>query len=548
MNKSFFIFIALFSIAFTLHSKSQCERSNMQYNKKVLVSKLKTLIFQDKYFEIKDLKDRVVINNVDIPKPDEFKKRVKRFIGQPITIERLDQIKIFVINYFRKNGYPLVGVNIPVGQDITDGDVYVIIRVAKLGKVEVQGARYFSKERIKKQVRLKPNEKISTNKVVEDLEWLNDNPFRNVSAIYQAADNLNQTDVILNVEDKFPFRVYVGYENSSYTIAGSSRFMGGFNLGNLFRLDQQLNFQFMSAKKINDWWAVAGNYVIPLPWKNILKFLASYSKAVSDEQQFQNVTGKGWTTAFRYEVPLPIIGNLSHDFIFGFDFKRTNNFLLYADNLVFNKFIDIAQFLIKYQGTYDDKFGVTSFELSAFYSPGSLTKNNKSSKFQIERDGAKSDYGYIDLDIERITRLKADLSWVVNFLGQLSFSKLLLSEQLSLGGNFTIRGYMENEVTGDSGILLKNEIRFPNVRFRKKNLKNALQFLAFLDYGFVKNVDKNIVQSSKSLLSVGPGVRFNMSTYLTVRFDYGFQLIEVNGRAFQNNKRSIGHLNVIASY
>ncbi|NGX29310.1 MAG: hypothetical protein K940chlam4_00141, partial [Candidatus Anoxychlamydiales bacterium] len=519
-----------------------------EQNKKILVEKLKSLVFQDKYSEIKDLKDPVVIDNVDIPDPRGFKKKIDKFIGEPITLEKLDEIKIFVVNYFREEGYPLVGVNIPVGQDITDGDVYVIIQVAKLGVVKVEGARYFSKERIKKQVRLKPNEKISTNKVIQDLEWLNDNPFRNVSAIYQAGDSLNETDVILNVEDRVPMRVYGGYENSSYTIAGSSRFVGGFNLGNLFKSDQQLNFQFMSAKKINDWWGIAGNYIIPLPWKNILKFLGSYSRAVSDEAEFQSVTGKGWTVASRYEIPLPIIGNLSHDFIIGFDFKRTNNFLLFAKNLAFDEFIDVAQFLLKYQGTYDDSFGVTSFELSAFYSPGSITKNNKTSKFEIERPGAKSDYGYIDLDIERVTRLKADLSWVINFLGQLSFSKLLLSEQLSLGGSFSVRGYMENEVTGDSGILLKNEIRFPCIRFQKKSLKNTLQFLAFLDYGFATDVDKSVVESSKSLLSVGPGVRFNMSTYLTLRFDYGFQLIEVNGRPFQNGGRSRGHLSVIASY
>ncbi|NGX34183.1 MAG: Heme/hemopexin transporter protein HuxB [Candidatus Anoxychlamydiales bacterium] len=547
MNKIFFIFISLFSIVFAEHLK-QPNQVDQTQNKKVLVEKLKSLVFQDKYSEIRDLKDPIVIDNVDIPDPNEFKRKIKEFIGEPITLEKLDEIKVFVVNYFRKEGYPLVGVNIPAGQDITDGSVYVIIQVAKLGKVEVEGARYFSKERIKKQVRLKPGEKISTNKVIQDLEWLNDNPFRNVNAIYQAGDKLNETDVILNVEDRFPYRVYAGYENSSYTIAGSSRFVAGFNMGNLFKSDQQLNFQFMSAKKFNDWWGIAGNYVIPLPWKNILKFLGSYSRAISDEQQFQSVTGKGWTVASRYEIPLPIIGNLSHDFILGFDFKRTNNFLLFADNLVFNRFIDVAQFLLKYQGTYDDSFGVTSFELSAFYSPGGITKNNKTSNFAIERPGAKSNYGYIDLDIERVTRLKADLSWVVNFLGQLSFSKLLLSEQLSLGGNFTVRGYMENEVTGDSGILLKNELRFPNIRFQRKGLKNALQFLAFLDYGFATDVDKSIVESSKSLLSVGPGVRFNMSTYLTLRFDYGFQLITVGGRTFQNGGKSRGHLSVIASY
>ena len=435
--------------------------------------------------------------------------------------------------------------NIPVGQDITDGTVYIVIQVAKLGKVEVQGGKYVSKERIIDQVRLKPDERISTNKLIQDLEWLNDNPYRNVSAIYQAGDKLNETDVILNVEDIYPLRVYAGYENSSYTIAGSSRFVAGLNVGDLFKLDHQLNFQFMSAKKFHDWWGVSGTYTIPLPWRNILKFLGSYSKAISDEQEFQSVTGKGWTLATRYEIPLPIKGNLSHDLILGIDFKRTNNFLLFADHLVWNRDIDIFQFLMKYQGSYDDCFGLTSFEVSLFLSPGDITKNNKEPKFIIERPGAKPTYAYIDLDIERITRLKADLSWVINFLGQFSPTKLLLSEQLSLGGNFTIRGYMENEVTGDNGFLLKNEIRFPAIRYQKKGLNNTLQFLGFFDCGFVTNVDKNIVNSSKALASIGPGVRFNMSTYLTMRFDYGFRLIRIKDRSSGGSR---GHLSVIASY
>ena len=550
MNKFFWIFVSFLSFIFANSTYSLEKDDNTTHHKKVLVERLNTLIFQDYYYKIGKTNEAIVIDGVDIPKVEEFKRLLQeKFIGAKVSLEKLSEIKFFTINYFREKGYPLVGVNLPAGQDITDGEVYFIVQVAKLNEIEVQGARYFSEKRIKDQVRLKPGEEIKTNKLIEDLEWLNDNPFRNVNAIYTAADKLNETNIILNVEDRFPLRVYAGYENSSYVIAGSSRFIAGFNYGNFLKRDQQINFQFMSALEFNDFWGVAGTYIIPLPWKNILKFLGSYSRAISDEKLFQVLTGKGWTFASRYEIPLPIVYNLSHDVILGFDFKRTNNFLAYADNLVFNKFIDIFQLLLKYQGTKDDRLGVTSFEFSVFYSPGGVTKNNKTSKFQQEREGAKSNYVYLDLDVERITRLKRNFSWVVNFLGQLSFSKLILSEQLALGGSFTIRGYMENEVSGDSGFLLKNELRFPNIFSKKPNFKRVLQFLAFVDYGLSVDVDKNLLSKNpKSLLSIGPGVRYNMSTYLTFRFDYGFQLINVKNRSFQNSGDSRGHLSVIASY
>lgn len=551
MNKAFyFLLLLLFFGVSSLRANREESFEKSDQNNKVLVDKLSTLVFQNRYLPVKSSQDsEIVIDGVDIPKEKKFIEKAHQFIGKPITIEKLQDIKIFVVNYFRDHGYSLVGVHIPAGQDITDGDIHVIIQVAKLGEVNVEGGKYFSDEKIRNQIRIKSGEDILSDKIAQDLEWLNDNPFRRVTAIYIPSDNLNQTDILFQVEDKFPLRVYAGYENNSYAVAGSSRFLAGFNAGNIFKTDQQLNAQFISALEPRRWWGFSGNYIIPLPWRNILKFIGSYSRALSDEEEFRFITGTGWTAAGRYEIPLPIIYGLSHDFILGIDFKRTNNFLNFADSLIYNRSIDVFQFLAKYQGSKDDRWGITSFELSLYYSPGDITPFNKNSSFQVERPGAKSNYVYSELDIERLTKLPWDLSWVTNFLGQLSFSKLLLSEQLAIGGNFTVRGFMENDVSGDSGLLFKNEIRSPKIHFQKKRLDGELQFLGFVDFGCVADVDPNIVdKSSASLLSIGPGLRYHLATYITIRFDYGFQIFRVKDRVFQETEGSRGHLSVIASY
>ena len=550
MNKT--LYLIFLSLIFVFHVNANYDDSfeKSDQNEKILVDKLKTLVFQKQYLPIKGAQDApIVIDNVNIPKENKFIEKMKQFINKPVTIGLLQEIKVAVASYFRDQGYSLVGVHIPAGQDITDGDIHVIIQIAKLGKIQVEGGKYFSDEKIKKQIRIKRGQKIESNKIAQDLEWLNDNPFRRVSAIYMPSDDLNQTDILFQVEDKFPLRGYLGYENNSYAVAGSSRIFAGFNAGNLFKLDQQLNFQYISALEPRKWWGISGNYIVPLPWRNIFKVIGSYSKALSDEEPFRLIKGTGWTLAGRYEIPLPIIYGLSHDLIFGLDFKRTNNFLTFADSLIYNRFIDIFQLLVKYQGIRDDNWGITSFEISLFYSPGNVTAFNKSSNFQQERDNAKSDYVYTELDIERLTKLPWDLSWVSNLLGQYSFSKLLLSEQLAIGGNFTVRGFMENDVTGDSGVLFKNEIRSPKIHFQRKRFDREVQFLAFIDFGYVTDVDPNIVDKhSAALLSAGPGLRYHLATYITIRFDYGFQIFRVKDRVFQETEGSRGHLSVIASY
>ncbi|MBN2479976.1 MAG: ShlB/FhaC/HecB family hemolysin secretion/activation protein [Parachlamydiales bacterium] len=545
MKKILFFFL-FFSF---VYADEQCVKIKDQDH--VLVESLNKVVFQCEYHQIDDstLKESLTIENVQIPDVLEFKKDFAKFLKQPLSLKKINEIKFFIINYFRKKDFPLVGVKVPAGQDVSKGLLYIIIHVAKLGEIDVKGAEYFSNNFIKKQFNLKKGDLISTKKLMQDLEWLNDNPFRNVNIIYAPGNDLSETDIILNVEDQIPFRAFVGYENTPYVNAGKSRFMAGFNLGNVFNLDQQLNIQFLSAKSAKKWWGITGNYIIPLPWRNILKFLGSYSRASSDINTFQESKGKGLFLGGRYEIPLPIWYNVSHDILIGYDFKRTNNFLAFADNLIFNHYIDISQFFLRYQGTKEDSKGVISYEVTLFISPGNMTKYDKNSYYDIERSGAKANYAFIQLDLERIFKLPYRFSWVINFLGQLASGKLLLSEQLALGGATTVRGYLENEAMGDNGFLLKNELRLPFYHFGKDHLVNTIQFLGFIDLGVVTDSDKSVsTKKGSSLLSIGPGMRYNISTNLTTRLDYGWQLKSVKGRILDSSRSSRWHLSVIASY
>ncbi len=517
---------------------------------KVLIKELKRLVFQKEFEFVSYHEDQhIVIEDIEVPDEEAFEEKMSKFIDKPVSLNKLQEIKFTVIKYYRSHNIPLVGVRIPVGQDISSGEVHIIISRARLGEVKVHGNKHFSSKWLKKQIRTKPGKIIETNKVLEDLEWLNDNPFRSVNVVYEKGENIRETNIDLEVQDKFPYRIYAGYENSGFNVAGPSRWMAGINCGNLFNIEHQFNFQFMTASNINHWWGVAGNYIAPLPWRNILKIYGTYSMAKPQLEQYQDLRGKGWYLGSRYEIPLPILRKLSHDFIIGYDFKSTNNFLTFAENLIYDHYMDISQFLLKYQGTADDKWGYTSFEFSFFYSPGNMTKNNSTTDFDLERPGAKANYFYGQFDLERITKLPKKFTWILNFLFQLSDRKLLPSEQLSLGGYLSVRGYLENEVSGDKGFLLKNEIRFPPIHFHIKKLENELQFLGFIDLGVVTDVDQNILtKNSAFLLSIGPGLRYKMNENISVRVDYGWRLKDIHGRLFGASEESRFHVGVIAAY
>ncbi len=136
-------------------------------------------------------------------------------------------------------------------------------------------------------------------------------------------------------------------------------------------------------------------------------------------------------------------------------------------------------------------------------------------------------------------------------LVQESDANLLPSEQLGLGGYDTVRGYDEREVNGDDGFLISTEVAAPPVSifqiFGNSKIKDQLQFFGFVDYGgtSLHHVTAADVNPNTNLLGVGPGFRYAINPYLTVRFDYGFQMIDTGFDGRHNSRADFG---LVVSY
>ena len=84
-----------------------------------------------------------------------------------------------------------------------------------------------------------------------------------------------------------------------------------------------------------------------------------------------------------------------------------------------------------------------------------------------------------------------------------------------------------------------------------------MQLLAFVDYAGVSQYrpdDLSLAATPSTnpnvnLLGVGPGFRYTLAPYLTVRFDYGWQMIDSGvSPLFRSGNSSRGSLGVTLSY
>lgn len=109
---------------------------------------------------------------------------------------------------------------------------------------------------------------------------------------------------------------------------------------------------------------------------------------------------------------------------------------------------------------------------------------------------------------------------------QLADRALVPVEQFGLGGIATVRGYRQDAVLGDSGVLGSAEVRIPVLRVPE--VGGLLQIAPFVDVGTVWNRSGFENPDPRTLASVGLGLRLQVGSQLTARFDWGIPLVSID--------------------
>ncbi len=245
----------------------------------VLVKHLNALVFvpTPKAIVKNGLTDHGIdIKDVKVPVPEHFVSLVMPYLGQPVTRGSLNKMVQSIIVYYRDHDRP-GGRRRGARAGHHHGVMQVVVLEGHVGKVTVAGNRWFSSSTIRDGIFLQPGGEIDSSQLQANLDFLNQNPFRTTDVVYRPGEKLGATDVTLQTRDRFPARVFAGYEDSGDVETGIDRYFAGFNYGDLFGLSQQINYQYTTSGTFDSLRAHSGSYVIPLPWQHTLTSSAAMS-------------------------------------------------------------------------------------------------------------------------------------------------------------------------------------------------------------------------------------------------------------------------------
>jgi hemolysin activation/secretion protein len=491
----------------------------------------------------------ISVEHLDLPgKLYNLSHDLNPFLGRAVTQATLQEIRDVIVAYYRRANRPVIHVDIPE-QRISSGIIQIVVYESKLGKVETSGNRYFSNKRLKEFIRLKKGDPIDADTLIQDLNWMNRNTFRQTDALFVPGQVAGTTDIHLLTKDRKTWRVYAGTDNTGLDATGKERWFSGINFGNFCNWDQLFTYQFTTGSNYRDFNASTFQWVIPLPWRNILSFFGGYSnvhaRKIDGPFPGFGTHGQSMQASMRWDIPLFSLTDFLHEIIAGADWKRTNDDLTFEGDLFFGKSANLTQIVLGYNLGYEVPRWKVSFTWENFISPASWLPDQSRARYNDLRAFARPQYYYTRATFMPIYRHDWGWSAHLTMRGQGSTANLLSSEQYGIGGYNTVRGYEERLFNGDSALNINAEIRTPSWKlFWRKKQFDVLQLLAFYDYGRIW-IHKQMIgePASEGIDSVGGGVRYMIDQYLTARCDIGYALCKIEGQP-----RWRSHFSIVASY
>jgi len=485
-----------------------------------------------------------------LSKNPEFLKRLQaEFVGRPLTQGALWKLKADIGDFYCANDQPFVIVSIPK-QPVANGVLRVVVEEATFGNITVRGNEYYTPSHIKNTIRAKSGSPIDGKQLLKDMARLNQNPFRRTDAIFRPGKKVGSADLELATIDRWPYRFYMGADNTGTDPTDRDRFFFGINFGKTIVADSELSYQFTCSPNWNRFTAQTALFRCPFPARQTLIAYGGYTQVQPELPKGDTEKSQSWQVDGRYRIPMITNTSFLQEFILGFDHKQVIARIKRDGVLVFKNLATIDQFMIGYDLGHRSHSHKVALVAELYGAPGNMAHGNTTEKFEVFRPGAGPTYVYFKLSHSFAYRF--DHFWLSYDLnGQLSTKNLLPSEQFTLSGYNAVRGFEERAVNVDNALLFNLTFQTPRISISKYagwtcRSFDELYFLAFFDCGVGGNTKRLIGESrTKSLGSIGPGVRYQIDRYVTARFDYGFQLWH-NG--FDNPTHSRYNFGLIVSF
>jgi hemolysin activation/secretion protein len=455
---------------------------------------------------------------------------LRKYSDRPIGFADLLELETELTKLYTARGYINSGVVVPI-QDVNQGKIILQAIEGKIETINVEVDGRLKPSYVRSRLARGAKEPLNIEQLQEALQLLQLNPLiENLNAELSVGGSRDRWNLDVAVNQGNAFDPVLFVNNNRTPSVGSFQRGLELNHNNVLGYADRLSFVFRNTDGSNDF---DTSYRIPVnSLDGTVGLRYRYVDSNIIEGNFEDADIESQTDELEFTLRQPILlradGESTQELALGLEFSRQTNEVTLLDR----PFPDLSP------GA--DENGETKISTVRFFQD--WTKRTRQDVLAA-RSQLSAGLDLFDATVNedapdgKFVAWRGQLQWLrqlksssnINLLLrsdiQLSTDDLVSLERFSLGGVESIRGYRQDALLGDSGVLASAEVRIPFYRWSEN--RSSLSAVPFVDFGTTWSNSDERNQEEDTVASLGLGLRLDIFETLNARLDYGIPLIEV---------------------
>ena len=459
---------------------------------------------------------------------DELAALTAPYENREITFEDLQEVRDRLTKYYIANGYRTSGARIP-DQKVENGVITVEIVEGKLTEITVSGNDWLRTRYVKSRLErgTDPDDPVNVYPLQGRLKLLKQDPLvDNVNAELRPGLVLGEATLNVEIDEARPYYLEVGFNNHQSPSIGAYRGEIRAGLLNITGWGDSLDAEYGITEGLDDF---SVRYAIPVTrWDTTLSggFDRSESKVVADP--FGPLDIQSETDTWHVAVRHPFYRTVTREFAVSLEFEnRQGETSLLGEGFSFSEGVPP-----------DGESEIAVLRFAQEWIDRTLTQVIAArSTFSFGLDAMGATIHDDDRPDGRFFTWLGQFQWLrrYDFLDsqtlfrvdlRLSDDPLLPMEKFAIGGADTVRGYRENQITTDGGVVASLEWRIPVVQLRVPLVSAGpadgwLRVCPFVDVGSGWNAEGDDPDPD-TLWGTGLGLRWDLREDVYARIYWGY--------------------------
>ncbi len=446
------------------------------------------------------------IHLLDANSISSFRKKtiIAPFIGKCMEAETLANIIKAVNDYYQSKNYITTQVKVPK-QNLQSGIFELQIIEGKVEKISFGKDRLIEKMQKFTAFGNVEGDVLKIDDINQGIYQINRLQSNQAVIKIEPGSEIGHSIIQIDNNKKFPAKFTISKDNLGNKFTGVQRTNFSANFDNLLFLNDNLNLNYSAnlhdESQIKDIKSFSSSFSIPFKYNTFsYDFSRSEFKGQNSGQNASStLTGFSQSNKFTLDRVLLNQTNLRLSTNASLTDKSSASYLNGNKISTSERKLSILNLGFAASSYINN---TTSIYLNPSYSKGLKIMNAKKDLSDISNITPKAQFDVFKLYANfskkfTLPKINAPATFVSEFNSQYAKQTLFGSEQFSVGGYYSVRGFRESYINGDSGYYLRNKISFnigslitpDDLGFFSKNLAylNKFSVEPFYDYGYVKN-------------------------------------------------------------